>query len=164
MLNKWNVPSLSQQRRCSANLCIRVLTERAAGVSDLVFVFPFSIGWTNEALLEAVTCSSEVISAEWWLVELEGTGCMFSELEAWVSTLLGQSLFDGDGFVPGLSVQVRIFKQISIQSKIFSEVVQNSNANKVMNYFIIHNMLPRKLSFPKSTRHNTLSLALYNYF
>lgn len=88
---------------------------------------------------------------------------MFSELEAWVSTLSGQSLFDGDGFVPGLSVQVRVFKQISIQSKIFSEAVQNSNANKVMNY-VYSDMLPRKLPFPNSTRHKELSLALYSYF
>jgi len=41
---------------------------------------------------------------------------MFSELEASVSILLGQSLFDGDGFVPGFTVQVRVFKQISVQT------------------------------------------------
>lgn len=117
-----NIPSLSQQRRCSASFCIRVLTERAAGVSDLVFVCPFSRGWANEALLDAVTCDSEVTPGERWLVEFEGTGCTFSILEAWVSVLLEQSLFDGDGFVLGFAVQVGVFKQISIQIiKTFSD-------------------------------------------
>lgn len=116
-LSKRNAPSLSQQRRCSASFCMRVLTERAAAAPDSVLVFPFSRGWTNEALLASVTCNPGAFSGErWWLVEFEGIGCMFSELEAGVSTLLGQSLFDGDGFVLGFPVQVRVFKQISIQT------------------------------------------------
>lgn len=38
---------------------------------------------------------------------------MFSIVEASVSLLLEQCLFDGDGLV-GFTVQVRVFKQISI--------------------------------------------------
>lgn len=42
-------------------------------------------------------------------MEGELIGCVFSELETGTSTLLEQSLFDGDGFVLGFTVKIKSF-------------------------------------------------------
>lgn len=58
---------------------------------------------------------------------------MFSIVEASVSLLLEQRLFDGDGLV-GFTVQVRVFKQISILT--VSNILRDNTKqqHKVMMY------------------------------
>lgn len=103
-----SVRSLSQWRRCSASLCIRVLTEEVADASDPEFsplsALSRAAGAATDSLMAAgaggFACRGAGIGEQGFATSI---GSVFSKSGAPTSILSEQRFFDGDGFVQDFS-------------------------------------------------------------
>ena len=117
---------LSQWRRCSASLCIRVFTEEPALASSLelspVLTPGSGAGTASASLTGAGVCGcargGRGLGGQAF-AEADSTGFSFSKLETSTSALSEQRFFDGDGFVQDFSRLKRTPPQKTFRSPQF---------------------------------------------